>query len=197
MCEQIDSKHDAGMHDNGETICDSLPQDKEVEVDNKDMGFEAELHCIESSQGKNPLNNNQSLKDDKAAMKEDTLGTIDFCCHQKHLLRQPSELAKVCEDERGTEAKVENDSSTETSVDLVEIPSSISAVPEEQGTEEVIVGQMPNHFSVPVEALNIHETKEFSNGSLKTEQTIMPTSGTEVSVAKYIFVFCILFESWN
>ncbi|CAF2019890.1 unnamed protein product [Brassica napus] len=68
---------DAGMHDdNGETICDSLPQDKEVEVDNKDIGFEAEIHFIES-EGKNPLNNNQSVKDDKAAIK-DTLGTIDL-----------------------------------------------------------------------------------------------------------------------
>ncbi|CAN6913021.1 unnamed protein product [Brassica oleracea] len=142
---------DAGMHDdNGETICDSLPQDKEVEVDNKDIGFEGELHFIEP-EGKNPLNNNQSVKDDKAAMK-DTLGTIDLLPAEtvvETFSVTPSELAKVCEAGKETEAKVENDSCTE---DLVEIPSSISAVLEEQGTEEVIVvAQMPNHISVTIE----------------------------------------------
>uniref|UniRef100_A0A0D3DE46 AT3G52170-like helix-turn-helix domain-containing protein n=1 Tax=Brassica oleracea var. oleracea TaxID=109376 RepID=A0A0D3DE46_BRAOL len=141
---------DAGMHDdNGETICDSLPQDKEVEVDNKDIGFEAEIHFIES-EGKNPLNNNQSVKDDKAAIK-DTLGTFDLLPAEtvvETFSVTPSELAKVCEAGKETEAKVENDSSTE---DLVEIPSSISAVLEEQGTEEVtVVAQMPNHISVTI-----------------------------------------------
>ncbi|KAF3485802.1 hypothetical protein F2Q69_00056663 [Brassica cretica] len=178
---------DAGMHDDkGETICDSLPQDKEVEVDNKDIGFEAEIHFIES-EGKNPLNNNQSVKDDKAAIK-DTLGTIDLLPAEtvvETFSVTPSELAKVCEAGKETEAKVENDSSTE---DLVEIPSSISAVLEEQGTEEVtVVAQMPNHISVTIEKKveekavigNIHDTKEFRYGSLTTEQPIMPTSGTE------------------
>lgn len=183
---------DAGMHDdNGETICDSLPQDKEVEVDNKDIGFEAEIHFIES-EGKNPLNNNQSVKDDKAAIK-DTLGTIDLLPAEtvvETFSVTPSELAKVCEAGKETEAKVENDSSTE---DLVEIPSSISAVLEEQGTEEVtVVAQMPNHISVTIEKKveekavigNIHDTKEFRYGSLTTEQPIMPTSGSESGSCK-------------
>ncbi|KAL0762505.1 hypothetical protein Bca101_078656 [Brassica carinata] len=178
---------DAGMHDdNGETICDSLPQDKEVEVDNKDIGFEAEIHFIES-EGKNPLNNNQSVKDDKAAIK-DTLGTIDLLPAEtvvETFSVTPSELAKVCEAGKETEAKVENDSSTE---DLVEIPSSISAVLEEQGTEEVtVVAQMPNHISKVEEKAvigNIHDTKEFRYGSLTTEQPIMPTSGSESGSCK-------------
>ncbi|KAF2532668.1 hypothetical protein F2Q70_00032605 [Brassica cretica] len=178
---------DAGMHDdNGETICDSLPQDKEVQVDNKDIGFEVELHFLEP-EGKNPLNNNQSVKDDKAAIK-DTLGTTDLLPAEtvvETFSVTSSELAKVCEAGKETEAKVENDSSTE---DLVEIPSSMSAVLEEQGTEEVIVvAQMPNHISVTIEKKveekavigNIHDTKEFRYGSLTTEQPIMPTSGSE------------------
>ena len=192
--EEIDTKHD----DNGETICDSLdvkPQDKEVEVDNKDI----ELHFVEL-EGKNLLNNNQSGKDDKAEIK-DTLGTIDLLPEEtvvEAFSVTSSELAKVCEAGKETEAKVENDSSTE---DLVEIPSSISAVPEEQGTEEVIVvGQMPNHVSVTIEKKveekavigNIHDTKEIRNGSLTTEQPV-PTSGTEVKLfPKYMFCFFIL-----
>ncbi|KAF3590421.1 hypothetical protein DY000_02026539 [Brassica cretica] len=180
--EVIDAKHD----DNGETLCESLPQDKEVQVDNKDIGFEVELHFLEP-EGKNPLNNNQSVKDDKAAIK-DTLGTTDLLPAEtvvETFSVTSSELAKVCEAGKETEAKVENDSSTE---DLVEIPSSMSAVLEEQGTEEVIVvAQMPNHISVTIEKKveekavigNIHDTKEFRYGSLTTEQPIMPTSGSE------------------
>ncbi|XP_009136662.1 uncharacterized protein LOC103860748 [Brassica rapa] len=183
--EEIDTKHD----DDGETICDSLdvkPQDKEVEVDNKDI----ELHFVEL-EGKNLLNNNQSGKDDKAEIK-DTLGTIDLLPEEtvvEAFSVTSSELAKVCEAGKEIEAKVENDSSTE---DLVEIPSSISAVPEEQGTEEVIVvGQMPNHVSVTIEKKvevkavtgNIHDTKEFRYGSLTTEQPV-PTSGTESGSCK-------------
>ncbi|XP_010515667.1 PREDICTED: uncharacterized protein LOC104791468 [Camelina sativa] len=119
---------------------------------------------------------------------------------------QLSELVKLCEGEKGTKTEVEADSSKTNHVELGEISSSTSPLLEEKKTE-VIVEKRPNHISVPVEKKNgekivnpasvdvecadtegtvvvnpvignIHETKEFSNGSLKTEQT-MTTSGTE------------------
>ncbi|XP_010503943.1 PREDICTED: uncharacterized protein LOC104781059 [Camelina sativa] len=119
---------------------------------------------------------------------------------------QLSELGKLCEGEKGTKTEVEADSSTTDHVDLGEISSSTSPLLQEKETD-VIVEKSPNHISVPVEKKvgekivnpasvdvecadtkgtvvvnpaigNIHETKEFSNGSLTTEQK-MTTSGTE------------------
>ncbi|KAL1199848.1 hypothetical protein V5N11_013103 [Cardamine amara subsp. amara] len=124
---------------------------------------------------------------------------------------QLGELDKVCDGGKVTETKVETESSIVNPVDLEEISSSTSDVLEEKETE-VIVGQMPNHSSghmemkvgekfvnpasldvecadtketVVVNAVmgNIHETNEFSNGTLTTEQKI-PTSGTELGSCK-------------
>ncbi|CAH8308780.1 unnamed protein product [Eruca vesicaria subsp. sativa] len=207
--EENDTKHDTVQ-----TVCDSFtskPQDQ------KDRGFEV-TPFIESK-GTKPVINEERVNDDGAVMTErvnmteNTIGTADLPAEavvvETFPMRsvtsimessdvKPSEVARVCEDEKGTE-----DSSTETSVDLGEIPSAISTVPEEQ-EREVIGGQMPNQVSVAkveeetvnpasvdVESAdtketvvanavvgNIHETKEFSNGSLRTERT-MPTSVTE------------------
>ncbi|KAL0867249.1 hypothetical protein Bca101_046367 [Brassica carinata] len=205
--EENDAKHDRVQ-----TICDSFvskPQDKE------DISHE-ETPLIESKDTK-PVKNDEIVKDDEAAMSErvnmrkNTLGTIDLPAEAVVVETFPitsvtsstMELARVCEAK-----EVENGSSTETSVDLGEISSSISDVPEEQGTG----GQMPNQISVSMDknieektlnpALvdvesadtketvvangvigNIHETKEFSNGSLTTERTT-PTSGTESGSVK-------------
>lgn len=236
--EENDIKHDAGLLNRVQTVCDSFaskPQDKEVEVDKKDRGFE-ETPFIEPN-GTKHVNVDEGVNDDEAAMmtervnmRKNTLGTIDFPAEEAVVVETFSitsvasstmELAKVCEGGNGTEAKVESDSSTETSVDLGETFSSISAAPEEKETE-VIGVQMPNQISISMEKKveektvnsssvcadtkgtvvenavisSIHETKEFSNGSLTNEQTT-PTSGTEVSFANHMFCFYILFESWN
>ncbi|KAJ0245607.1 DNA binding protein [Hirschfeldia incana] len=201
-----------------QTICDSFvskPQDKELEVDKEDIAFE-ETPLIESY-GTKPVNSDDRVNDDEAAMteainmRENTLGTPAEAVVETFPIRSETsstvELAKVCEGGNGTEAKVGSDSSTETSVDLGEIPLSISDVSEEQGTE-VTSGQMANQTSVAMEkkveektvnpasvdvessdtegkvvddaviSSSIHESKEFSNGSLTTERTT-PTSGTE------------------
>lgn len=201
--EENDAKHEGVQ-----TICDTVaskPQDKEVEVDKKDKGSE-ETPFIESN-GTRPVNSDDRVNDDGAAtieMAKNSLGTVGLPAEAVAETSstsdvQPSEVARVCEAEKVTEAKVESDSSTETSVDL----GDISDVPEEQGTQ-VIGGQMPKQISVSmdkkveektvnpasvdvesadtkgmvVENADIHETKEYSNGSLTTEG-ITPTSGTE------------------
>lgn len=232
--EENDIKHDAGLHNRVQTISDSFavkPQDQDLEVDNKDKGFE-EIPFMES-EGTKPVNNGEKVNDAGAAMTEmvnmtkNTVGTIDLpagtvvetfplssvTSTMESLDVQPSELDKVCDGGKGTETKVETESSIINPVDLGEISSSTSAV---NGTE-VIAGQMPNHISVPMEKKagekivnpasvdvervdtkavvvvnavigNIHETKEFSNGTLTIEQK-MPTSSTEVSFTKYMFIF--------
>ncbi|KAL0738259.1 hypothetical protein Bca4012_014469 [Brassica carinata] len=69
-------------------------------MDNK----EAEIHFIESD----PLNNNQSVKDDKATVDLLTAETV-----VETFAVTSSELGKACE------AKVENDGSTETCVEFI------------------------------------------------------------------------------
>ncbi|XP_010426822.1 PREDICTED: uncharacterized protein LOC104711769 [Camelina sativa] len=125
---------------------------------------------------------------------------------------QLSDLGKLCEGEKGTKTEVEADSSTTNHVDLGEISSSTSPLLEEKETE-VIVEKRPNLISVPVEKKvgekivnpasvdveyadtkgtvvvnpvigNIHETKDFSNGSLTTEQKLT-TSDTESGNRKH------------
>ncbi|VYS60147.1 unnamed protein product [Arabidopsis thaliana] len=222
--EDNDIKSNAGLQNRMETVCDSVdtkPQDKRLDVDNKDEGFE-ELRFMESD-GTKPVNNDDRVNDAGAAMTEikNGLGTIDMSAEtvvETFPLKsvtskmdspdaQPTELNKVCEGGKGTETEVEADRSTVNHVDLGEISSSTSsAVLEDIGTE-VIVGQIPNHISVPMEKKvgeeivnsasvdvecadaketvvvndvigNVHETKEFSNGTLTAEQK-MPTSSTE------------------
>lgn len=215
--EENDAKHDRVQ-----TVCVSFvskPQDKVVEVDKEDIAFE-ETPFIESKDSK-PVNNDDRANDDEADMmtervnmRKNTLGTIDLPAEAvaveafpiRSVTSSTMELAKVCEGGNGSEAKVESDSSTETSVDLGDISPSISDVPEKQGTE-VIGDPVPNQISVAVEkkveektvnpaSVDVEsadskgkvvendvisstvETKELSNGSLTTERT-MPTSGTE------------------
>jgi len=232
--EDNDIKSNAGLQNRMETVCDSVdtkPQDKRLDVDNKDEGFE-ELRFMESD-GTKPVNNDDRVNDAGAAMTEikNGLGTIDMSAEtvvETFPLKsvtstmdspdaQPTELNKVCEGGKGTETEVEADRSTVNHVDLGEISSSTSsAVLEDIGTE-VIVGQIPNHISVPMEKKvgeeivnsasvdvecadaketvvvngvigNVHETKEFSNGTLTAEQK-MPTSSTEVSFVWYMCAF--------
>lgn len=210
--EENDAKHDRVQ-----TVCDSFvpkPQGEEVEVDKEDVSFE-ETPLIESKDTK-PVNNDDRVNDDDEAammtegvnMRENTLGTIDLPAEAVVVETFPvisvtsttMELVKVCEGGNGTEAEVESDSSIETSVDLGDISSSISAVPEEQMPNQISVAmekkveeKTVNPASVDVECADtkgkvvantvissIHETKEFSNGSLTT----MPKSSTEVSIAK-------------
>uniref|UniRef100_A0A0D3BYK3 Dual specificity protein phosphatase 4 n=1 Tax=Brassica oleracea var. oleracea TaxID=109376 RepID=A0A0D3BYK3_BRAOL len=198
-------ENDAKLH---ETVCDSFvskPQDLELEVDKKDRGLE-ETPFIET-RGTEPderANDDEAVMPEMVNMAKNSLGTVGLPAEAVAETSstsdvQPSEVARVCEAEKVTEAKVESDSSTETSVDL----GDISDVPEEQGTQ-VIGGQMPKQISVSmdkkveektvnpasvdvesadtkgmvVENADIHETKEYSNGSLTTEG-ITPTSGTE------------------
>ncbi|EOA23871.1 hypothetical protein CARUB_v10017088mg [Capsella rubella] len=212
---------------NMETVCDSVvtkPQDKGLDVDNKDEGFD-KLPFIESDGTK--LINKESVNDAEAAMTETVnINTIDMPAETvaetfpvrsvTSTMDSPdarlSELGKLCEGEKGTKTEVEADISTTNHVDLGEIISSTSAVLEEKGTE-VIVEKRPNHISVPMENKvgekivnpasvdveyadtkgtvvvnpeigNIYETKEFSNGSLTTEQK-MTTSGTESGNPKH------------
>ncbi|VVB05451.1 unnamed protein product [Arabis nemorensis] len=225
--EENDTNHDAELQDRVQTVCDSFatkPLGKELEVDNKDKGVE-DIPFMES-EGTKPVNNDEKVNDAGAAMTEmvnmtkNALGAIDLpagtvvetfplrsvTSSVESLDVQSSELDEVCEGGKGAVTIVETHSSTIIPVDLGEISSSTSAVPEETGTG-VIVGQMSNHISVPVEKEfgekivnpasvdvecvdtngavvvnaaigNIHETKEFSNGTLTTEPK-MPTSSTE------------------
>lgn len=185
-------------------------ENEEVEVDKKDIAFE-ETPLTESKDTK-PVNNDDRVNDDEAAMmtqgvnmRENTLDTIDLPAGEAVAETCTTmELAKVCEGGNGTEAKVESDSSIETFVDLGDISSSISAVPEERGTQ-VIGGQISivmekkaeektvNPASVDAKgkvvdnaviSSSIHETKEFSNGSCLTTERTIPKSSTEVSIAK-------------
>ncbi|CAL9246691.1 unnamed protein product [Arabidopsis halleri] len=231
--EENDIKSDAGLQNRIESVCDSVatkPQDKGLDVDNKDAGFE-ELPFMESD-GRKSVKNGKRVNDAGAAMTEienimeNVLGTIDMPAETvaetfplKSVTstmdspdRQPSDLDEVCEGEKGTETEVEAHNSTINHVDLGEISSfTSSAVLKEKGTE-VIVGQMPNHISVPMEKKvgeeivnpasvdvecadtketvvasgvigNIHETEEFSNGTLTAERK-MPTSSTELGICK-------------
>ncbi|KAG7565381.1 hypothetical protein ISN44_As10g020740 [Arabidopsis suecica] len=230
--EENDIKRDAGLQNRMETVCDNVatkPLDKRIDVDNKDEGFE-ELPLMES-EGTKPVNNDGRVNDAGAAMTKienmkNVLGTIDMpakTVSETFPLKsvtstmdspdaQPSELDEVCEGGKGTETEVEAHSITINHVDLGEISSSTSsAVIKEKGTE-VIVGQMPNHISVPMEKKvgeeianpasvdvecadtketvvvngvigNIHETKEFNNGTLTAERK-MPTSSTELGICK-------------
>ncbi|KAG7560553.1 hypothetical protein ISN45_Aa05g020730 [Arabidopsis thaliana x Arabidopsis arenosa] len=225
--EENDIKRDAGLQNRMETVCDSVAtksEDKGLNVDKKDEGFE-ELPFMESD-GTKPVNNDERVNDAGAAMTKienmkNVLGTIDMPAETVAEVfplksvtstmdspdAQPSELDEVCEGGKGTETEVEGHSSTINHVDLGEISSSTSsAVLKEKGME-VIVGQMPNHISLPMEKKvgeeivnpasvdvecadtketvvvsgvigNIHETKEFSNGTLTAERK-MPTSSTE------------------
>lgn len=201
--EENDIKHDAGLQNRMETVCDSVatkPQDKGLDVDNKDEGFE-ELPFMESN-GTKPVNNEERVNDAGATMSEivnitkNKLGTIDMPAEtvaETFPLKsvtsimdsrdaQPSEVDKVCEGRKGTETEAEADSSTINHVDLGEISSSTSsAVVKEKGTE-VPVECADSIETVVVNGVigNILETKEFSNGTLTTERK-MPTSGTEVS----------------
>lgn len=180
-------------------------ENEEVEVDKKDIAFE-ETPLTESKDTK-PVNNDDRVNDDEAAMmtqgvnmRENTLDTIDLPAGEAVAETCTTmELAKVCEGGNGTEAKVESDSSIETFVDLGDISSSISAVPEERGTQ-VIGGQISivmekkaeektvNPASVDAKgkvvdnaviSSSIHETKEFSNGSCLTTERTIPKSSTE------------------
>ncbi|CAA7019237.1 unnamed protein product [Microthlaspi erraticum] len=220
-------ENDTGLQTRVETVCDSLattPQWEELDVDNKDRDFE-EIPLIES-EGTEPVNSDERVNHAGEAMAEkNTLGAIDLpsetvvetfpvssVTSATELSDvQPNEWEKVCEGGKGTEAKVETGSSTETSVDVGEISSSIFAVPEEQGTE-VIVGQMPNHISVPMENQveekivypasidveiadikgtvvaspvigNIHETGSCKNDKAKVE-TMSSHARNEVAIAE-------------
>ncbi|XP_013742723.1 uncharacterized protein LOC106445674 [Brassica napus] len=213
-------ENDAKLHDRMQTVCDSFvskPQDEELEVEKEDIAYE-ETPFIESN-GTKLVNNDDTVNDDEAALTErvsmtkNTLGTIGLPAEavvvetfpitsatSLTMDAQPSEVARVCEVEKVTEAKVESDSSTETSVDLGDVPEEVET--------EVIGVQMPNQISVSTEKKveektvnpasvdvesadttgttvaadavisSIHETKNLSNGSLTTERTT-PTSVTE------------------
>ncbi|CAN8254694.1 unnamed protein product [Cochlearia groenlandica] len=223
-CGENDTNHYIGLHDREETVCDNFatqPQDNEVDVDNKDTGFE-EIPIIES-EGTKPVNNERmngvgTVMTGMVNMTENALCTADLQAEVvvetfpvrsvtsalESSVLLPSELDKVCESGKGTEANVETDSSEITYVDPGEVSSSTSAIPEEQETE-ANGSQIPNHISVPIEKNveekivnpasidvecadtkekvlvdavidNIRETKEFSNGSL--------TSGSEIGSCK-------------
>ncbi|CAN7135614.1 unnamed protein product [Brassica rapa subsp. narinosa] len=202
--EENDAKHDRVQ-----TICDSFaskPQDKELKVDKKGRGLE-ETPFIETrgTKAEERVNGDEAVMAEMVNMTKDAVGTIDLPAETVVVETFPitsvtsstMELAKVCEGGNGTVAKVESDSSTETSVDL----GDVSDVPEEQVETEVIGVQMPNQISVSSEKKveektvnpadttgttvvadvvisSIRETKNLSNGSLTTERTT-PTSVTE------------------
>lgn len=206
--EENDAKHGRVQ-----TICESFvpkPQGEEVEVDKEDIAF-GETPLIESKDTK-PVNNDDeaAMMTERVNMRENTLVTIGLPAEAVVAEAFPvtSVTSTTMELANGTEAKVESDSSVETSVDLGDISSSTSAVPEERGTQ-VIGSQMPNQISIVMEkkveektvnpasvdaecadtkgkvvdnaviSSSIHETKEFSNGSCLTTERTIPKSSTE------------------
>uniref|UniRef100_A0A1J3GV21 AT3G52170-like helix-turn-helix domain-containing protein n=1 Tax=Noccaea caerulescens TaxID=107243 RepID=A0A1J3GV21_NOCCA len=149
--EDNDTKSDTGLENRVQTVCDSLatkPQDEELNVDNNNRGFE-EIPLIES-EGTKSVNSDERVNDAGAAMSEMvnmmeyTLGTIDMPVEtvvETFPVRsvtmessgvQSSELDKVCEGGKGTEAKVETDSSkylpAETVVETFPMRSATSAM---------------------------------------------------------------------